>query len=106
MEPCFIYGLRSYLLYSGIKDRYYIGHTKEVLGRIEEHNLCKNLGARDWVLKYREHFDTRSEAMKLRLGTKRDEVLLKRSLRKVRASRLMGRKVTGSPKVSGRYPVN
>lgn len=59
-----------YILYSASKDRYYIGHTEEVQKRIAEHRMRKNLGAEDWVLKYLEHFETRSEAMKRELEIK------------------------------------
>ncbi len=59
-----------YILYSALKDRYYVGHTEDVQRRIEEHNLRKNLSASDWVIKYLEKFETRGEAMKRELEIK------------------------------------
>ncbi len=52
-----------YILFSPIKDKYYIGQTQDIQERIKTHNLRKNLGANDWQLKYFEEFESRSEAM-------------------------------------------
>ena len=61
----------TYILYSAAIDKYYIGHTEAIDRRISEHNLRKNLGASDWVLKYKEEFQTRSDAMKRELEIKK-----------------------------------
>ncbi|MEZ4917047.1 MAG: GIY-YIG nuclease family protein [Chitinophagales bacterium] len=53
-----------YIIYSEVKDRYYIGHTQDVEERIATHNKLRNLGANDWVLKYKEDYETRGLAMK------------------------------------------
>jgi len=60
----------TYILYSQIKDRYYIGHTEDISRRIIEHNTKRNLGTNDWVLKYSQSFETRSEAMRRELEIK------------------------------------
>ena len=59
-----------YIIYSKIKDKYYIGQTSNLENRLETHRIRKNLGANDWVLKYSETFATRSEAMKRELEIK------------------------------------
>ena len=53
-----------YILYSAAKDKYYIGQTEDVNKRLHEHNLRKNLGATDWVIRHIEYFNTRSEAVR------------------------------------------
>lgn len=52
-----------YIIYSAIKDKYYIGQTEDIEKRITEHNQRKNLAAQDWKLQYHEEYNTRSEAM-------------------------------------------
>jgi len=59
-----------YILYSATKDKYYIGQTEDIVKRLQEHNIRKNLGADDWVLKYKEEFASRGEAMKRELEIK------------------------------------
>jgi predicted GIY-YIG superfamily endonuclease len=51
-----------YMLYSAEKDRFYIGQTKDINERTLQHNIRKNLGGSERVLKYSETFNTRSEA--------------------------------------------
>lgn len=53
-----------YILYSRLKDSYYFVQTEDVVRRLQEHNMRKNLGAIDWILKYVEEYATRSEAIK------------------------------------------
>ena len=53
----------TYILYSRSIDKYYVGQAGDVENRVIQHNSRKNLGASDWVLKYKERFETRSEAM-------------------------------------------
>ena len=59
-----------YILYSAQKDKYYIGQTEDVERRLQEHNIRKNLGADDWVLRYKEVFDSSGDAMKRELEIK------------------------------------
>jgi len=37
---------KVYILYSAIKDKYYVGQTEDLERRFAEHNLRKNLGIR------------------------------------------------------------
>jgi len=56
-----------YLLYSEVKDRFYIGHTNQIEDRLERHNCgeVKSTKAhRPWVMVYVEQFVSRGEAMK------------------------------------------
>ncbi len=59
------------ILYSAKLNKYYIGQTESIERRIAEHNQRKNLGANDWILKYKETFDIRSVAMKREIEIKR-----------------------------------
>ena len=61
--PLLFMGYTVYILYSELKDRYYVGQTENLEKRIAEHNLRKNLGANDWKLVYMEEYDTRSMAI-------------------------------------------
>jgi putative endonuclease len=57
-----------YILHSQLADKYYVGHTTELLGiRIRKHNSGhKGFTARfgDWVLKYSQEFGSKEEAYK------------------------------------------
>ena len=61
---------KVYIIYSSIKDRFYIGQTDDLERRLTDHRIRKNLGTSDWVLKYFETFETRAEAMKRKLEIK------------------------------------
>ena len=54
----------TYILYSSIKDKFYIGHTENVQNRLLQHNTRNNLGTNDWTVVYTEKYDNRSDAMK------------------------------------------
>lgn len=54
----------TYILYSVVKDKYYVGQTSNVEKRLAEHIAKKNLGADDWIVKFVAKFGTRSEAVK------------------------------------------
>jgi putative endonuclease len=54
----------AYILYSPIKDKFYIGHTEDVQNRLLQHNTRNNLGTNDWTVVYTETYDNRSDAMK------------------------------------------
>lgn len=56
-----------YIIYSKELDRYYIGHTENLDDRIFRHTNSGSKSTKavsDWVLKHKEKFNTRSEAMK------------------------------------------
>ncbi len=56
-----------YILESKIADRYYIGSTRDIEKRINEHNRRKRSWTnrfRPWKLTYAEEFSTRSDAVK------------------------------------------
>ena len=63
-----------YILFSAELNRYYIGSTNEIEGRLERHLQSKKgftAKAKDWELKYSEVFDTRSEAVRRELQIKK-----------------------------------
>ena len=55
-----------YIIYSKKLDKYYIGFSADIEGRIAKHNRkskgFSNLG-RPWILVYSETFDSKKEAM-------------------------------------------
>lgn len=56
-----------YVLQSGYDGTHYVGHTKDVIVRLKEHNLGKcryTKGRRPWKVVYQEEVISRSEAMK------------------------------------------
>ncbi|MBM4176734.1 MAG: GIY-YIG nuclease family protein [Ignavibacteria bacterium] len=57
----------TYIIFSEKLNKYYVGHTDNILRRMDEHNSGKSnftkLG-KPWSLKYTEQFSNRSEAMK------------------------------------------
>ncbi len=56
-----------YILESELDGSYYIGQTKNIENRLEEHNTNKNKYTRHkqpWKLIYKEEFQTRGEAIK------------------------------------------
>ncbi|TMU57651.1 GIY-YIG nuclease family protein [Flagellimonas algicola] len=63
-----------YILYSGHLDKYYVGSTQDIEGRLRRH-LANHKGftsnAKDWVLKYQESFGTKTEAVKRELQIKK-----------------------------------
>jgi putative endonuclease len=58
----------TYILYSNLKNKFYIGYTSDELSeRLRKHNTDHKGftgGVRDWELKYSEQYSTKSEAMK------------------------------------------
>jgi putative endonuclease len=80
----------TYAIYNKIKDKIYIGHTKDLEQRIERHNqllpnkltsyTSKNRGL--WKLVYQEEFETRGEAMKREkeLKTSRGRYFIKKNI--------------------------
>lgn len=56
----------TYILYSEVKDKYYIGHTGDDLReRLRRHNSNHKGftgGDEDWEIVYKEKFPTKSEA--------------------------------------------
>lgn len=54
-----------YILYSHKRDRYYVGHTADLLGRLRAHNSNHpgfTGNTRDWIVVYKELFETRELA--------------------------------------------
>lgn len=64
-----------YILYSSLKDKYYIGYTSdEIDERIRKHNTNHKGftgGAGDWELKYSEVLNTKEEAKKREIQIKK-----------------------------------
>jgi putative endonuclease len=55
-----------YILYSSKIDKYYIGYTSNIEGRLSRHNCSKRgftATGKPWALKYYEKFDTKQAAM-------------------------------------------
>ncbi len=54
-----------YIIYSKTANKYYIGHSSNIVERIQKHNT-NHKGytgkANDWQLAYYENFETKSEA--------------------------------------------
>ena len=62
-----------YILYSARLDKYYIGSTRDIEGRISRHNTSKQgftSTGKPWVIKYQESFSTKTEALKRELQLK------------------------------------
>ena len=59
---------KTYILFSPIKNRFYIGFTSDdIIERIKKHNTNhKGFTGKtgDWILKYYETFETKEEAIK------------------------------------------
>jgi putative endonuclease len=56
-----------YILKSNSTGKSYIGHSKNLSNRVQEHNDGKSLSTRNgrpWNMVYHEEFQSRSEAMK------------------------------------------
>lgn len=56
----------TYILYSSLKDKYYIGASENLEERLKKHNN-KNKGftnqTNDWKIAFRKKFDTKAEAL-------------------------------------------
>jgi len=56
-----------YILYSSKLDRYYVGCTKDLAGRLQRHNTSGKgftSTGKPWELKYAESFSSKTEALK------------------------------------------
>ena len=63
-----------YILYSEKIDKYYIGSTGNLEGRLQRHNTSNHgftSTGKPWELKYYESFETKSEALKRELQIKK-----------------------------------
>jgi putative endonuclease len=63
-----------YILYSQIRDRYYVGSTDDIDRRFHEHNSGKSKSTRSgrpWKIMYTEVFTTLSSAVQRELEIKR-----------------------------------
>jgi putative endonuclease len=59
-----------YILYSEKLDKYYIGSTGDLEGRIQRHNTSNHgftSTGKPWEIKYFETFESKTEAMKREL---------------------------------------
>ena len=57
----------TYILYSEVHDRYYIGQTNNIDERVKRHNagyIRSTKAYRPWVVVYQINFETRSQAVK------------------------------------------
>ena len=82
----------TYILYSKTRDRYYIGHTKDILLRLQRHNEGWSKSTKSgipWIVVYSEEYSTKSEAMKREYQIKKNtsrifiEDLSKKKLRRI-----------------------
>jgi putative endonuclease len=63
-----------YILYSVSCNQYYIGHTENIVKRLEQHNAqlsAYTSKADDWEVKYIEEFETRTKAISRELALKK-----------------------------------
>ena len=69
---CYMYYL--YVIYSEKLNKYYIGSTDDIEGRIRRHNQGNQAftsTGKPWVLVYKEEFNTKTEAIKREFQLKR-----------------------------------
>jgi len=62
-----------YILYSEKLDKYYIGYTGDLEGRLQRHNTSNHgftSTGKPWEIKYFETFETKSEALKREIQLK------------------------------------
>lgn len=55
-----------YILRSKVKDKYYVGHSNNIIRRLKEHNSGKSKFTKKfmpWELLYYEEFESQSEAI-------------------------------------------
>ena len=55
-----------YILYSSVKDTYYIGQTQDLINRLNEHNAGESKSTKSgipWKIVFHKEFNTRSAAM-------------------------------------------
>jgi len=55
-----------YILYSSVKDKYYIGQTQDLNNRLSEHNSSESKSTKSgipWIIVYQKDFTSRSAAM-------------------------------------------
>ena len=63
-----------YILYSNKIDKYYIGSTDDIPGRIRRHNQGNKAftsTGKPWVLVYKEEFGSKTEALKREIQLKK-----------------------------------
>ncbi|MCE1188352.1 MAG: GIY-YIG nuclease family protein [Ignavibacteria bacterium] len=64
----------TYIIHSEKLNKYYIGYSGDIAKRLEHHNAGWShftSQANDWILKYSEQYETKSEAMKREYDIKR-----------------------------------
>ena len=63
-----------YIIYSAAIDQYYVGHTESLDDRLFRHNNSGSKAtkkANDWILKYTEEFNIRSDAVSREVAIKK-----------------------------------
>ena len=63
-----------YILYSERLDKYYIGSTNNLFGRLQRHNTSNHgftSTGKPWELKYSESFETKQEAIQREMQLKK-----------------------------------
>ena len=63
-----------YILYSQIKDKYYVGYTQDPDERLKEHNLGATISTRSgrpWILVYREEYQDKHSAISREIAIKK-----------------------------------
>ena len=56
----------TYILYSAVKDRYYIGYTSDLKTRLEKHNNGNSRSTKSgipWEMVYHEEYESKHDAM-------------------------------------------
>jgi putative endonuclease len=62
-----------YILYSEKLDKYYIGSTTDLIGRLQRHNTSNHgftSTGKPWIMKYSEEFENKTLAIKRELQIK------------------------------------
>lgn len=65
-----------YILYSATVDRYYVGQSDNVIGRLKSHNSGESRYtsiASDWQIVYKEEFEERTAAIKRERTIKKEK---------------------------------
>ena len=66
----------TYIIYSKLTDKYYVGYTQDLKLRLERHNSGWSRSTKSgvpWELVYNEKFETKSEAIKRENEIKREK---------------------------------
>ena len=64
---------KTYILYSKLKDKFYVGHTSDMGDRIKRHNSGRSKSTKygmPWEIVYTKAFNTKSEAYQFEMLVK------------------------------------